>query len=121
MRNSIVNNLFTILLLLIYVNRGFFVSSVIEIDNPDGEINSVLELFVEFVTGEGNDIDEDGDQQNDQNYVQIVQHDFSQQVAQFLELANLSSININKLAFLTKEELPIQEFFFKVEQPPEMI
>jgi hypothetical protein len=52
--------------------------------------------------------------------VKIVQHDFSQQFAQFIELANLASININKFVIPTKEELPINNFYCRIEQPPEI-
>jgi hypothetical protein len=121
MQNTVVKHLITILLLLIYINRGFFVSSVEETYNPEGETNSVLELIVELVTGESNDIDEDGDQQSDCNHVQIIQHDFSQQFAQILELANLFSINKNNFRIPNKENLPSINFFDKIDKPPEMV
>ncbi|MCL2436143.1 MAG: hypothetical protein FWD09_08445 [Lentimicrobiaceae bacterium] len=116
----IVRNLLTILLLLVYINRGFFISSAYEMESPNGEINSVAELIVELITGEGNDIDEDGDMQTDCNYVEIVHHDFSQQVAQSIELANLFSKNIGKFRVSGKEDLPIEDFFSRIEQPPEV-
>ena len=120
MRNTAVKHLVTILLLLVYINRGFFISSVSEIEINDNEVNSVVEWIVEMVTGENNGIDEDGNRQSDCNYVQIVQHDFSQQFVQFLELANLFSISKNNFRIPNKENLPPINFFDKIDKPPEV-
>jgi hypothetical protein len=116
MRNSVVKNLITIFFLLIYINRGLFVSDAYEMENPNGELNSVVELLVELITGEGNDIDEDGDVQTDFSYVTIVQHDF----AQSFEAAKLFSKDIEKNRFPIKENFPVKGFYFQIDHPPEV-
>jgi hypothetical protein len=120
MRKPIVKHLLTIFILLVYINRGFFLSSAIEMENPDGETNSVLELVVELVIGESNDIDEDGDMQTDCNVVQIMQLDFSQHLTQSLELMNLSTGKISKFAIPHKENLPPIDYYNRIDQPPEV-
>ena len=121
MQNSTVKHLLTIILLLVYINRGFFISSADETKSNDNEINSVVEWLVEWVTGENNNFDEDGDSQSDCNYVKIVQHDFSQQFTKNLELANQFSINKNNFSIPNKENLPPINFFDKIDKPPEMV
>jgi len=121
MQNRAIKHFLTIILLLVYINRGFFVSSVNEIESNDSEVNSVVEWLVEWVTGENNNFDEDGDSQSDCNYVKIVQHDFSQQFAQNIELANLFSISKNNFRIPNKENLPPINFFDKIDKPPEMV
>ena len=122
MQKTVVKNLTIISLLLIYINRGLFVFGAYEIKyQGGGEVNSVIELFMQFITGEGNDIDEDGDLPTDYNHVNIVHYDFSQQFAQNLELANLFSKDREKTAFPNKENLPIKDFCVQIDQPPEMI
>jgi hypothetical protein len=117
--NKTVRFFLTIFLLLMYINRGFFFFFSVEMNNPDGEINSVVEYIVQLITGEDNGIDEDGDMQTECNFVQIVQHDFSQQLAQSIELQKLFSKEIEKFRFPLKEDLPIIDFFSQLEQPPE--
>jgi len=118
MQKPIVRHLMTIFLLLIYINRGFFISSAYEMESPNGEINSVAELLIELITGESNDIDEDGDMQTDCN--SVTPHDFSQQFAQSIELANLFSKNINKFRFSNNENLPGNNYYGQIDQPPEV-
>jgi hypothetical protein len=108
-------------LLLVYINRGAFIFSAYERENPEGEVNSVLEWVIQLVTGEENGIDEDGDVQTDCNCVQIVQYDFSQQLAQILELENLFSTNIKKTAFPTKENIPAKSFYGQIDHPPKIV
>ena len=120
MQNATVKHFLTIILLLVFINRGFFVSSADEMKSNDKEINSVVEWVMEMVTGESNNFDEDGDSQNDHNYVQIVQHDFTQHFTQILELANQFSINKNNFAIPNKENLPPINFFDKIDKPPEI-
>jgi len=108
------------LLLLVYINRGVFVTPY-EIENQSNkEINTVAEWLVELITGESNDIDEDGDMHTDCNSVNTVHHDFSQQIAQRIELMNLFSIDLNKLRFLSEEKIPVKDFYSLIERPPEV-
>jgi hypothetical protein len=115
-----VRQFLTITLLLLYLNRGLFISGATEMETPGGEINTVAEMLVALITGESNDIDEDGDNQTDCNHVKIVQHDFSQQLAQSIELMNLFSNNIIKHQIPDKEALPIKDFYCRIERPPEV-
>ena len=118
MQKPIVKYLIVILLALIYINRGLFISSAHEMENQGSkEINSVIELAWQLITGECNDIDEDGDLQTDCNHVKTVQHDFSN--AQSFELANLFSKNINK-RFSNKENFLAKDFCSQIDQPPEI-
>ena len=119
MQKTVVKYSIIFLLLLIYINRGVFVTPY-ELENQGGgELNTVAEWLVELITGESNDIDEDGDMQTDCNSVNIVHHDFSQQIAQRIELMNLFSIDINKLGFLSEEKIPVKDFYSLIERPPE--
>jgi hypothetical protein len=53
--------------------------------------------------------------------VKIIQHDFSQQMAKYLELANLSSQDIQKIAFPRKKDSPLGDFYSKIDHPPQLI
>jgi hypothetical protein len=107
------------LLLLVYINRGIFIVPY-EVENRGNkEINSVVEWVIQLVTGEENDIDEDGDLPSDCNSVKTVSHDFYQQIAQELEPQHLHSKNIAKLAFPNKEDIPQQGFYGQIDHPPE--
>ena len=121
MQKTAVKYSITFLFLLVYINRAVFVTPY-EIENHENkEINSVIEWVVEVITGEGNDIDEDGDMHTDCSCVGGTHHDFSQQLAQRIELANLFSKNIKQSIIPNKENLPVENFFSKIEQPPEVI
>ena len=85
----------------------------------DKEINSLIEYAMQVVNGESNDIDEDGDGQTDCNSVKIVQQDFSQQTSKYFELANLYYKNLEKFAFPNKEDFPLNDFYSKIDHPPE--
>ena len=106
-------------LLLMYINRGFFISDAVEINNPDGEVNSVAEWILQLITGESNDIDEDGDSQTGCYFVKILQPDFSQQLSKSINLANLFYKEI-KIGFPESEILPNIDYYCKIEQPPEV-
>ncbi|MDR0206457.1 MAG: hypothetical protein LBI45_04275 [Bacteroidales bacterium] len=120
MKNPAVRNLASIILLLLYINRGFFITGTNETKNPDGEINSVLEYIVELITGESNDIDEDGDSQTDCNSVKIVHHELSQQLAKSIDLLNFSLEKNIKYVIPDKENIPSLSFFDKIDKPPEV-
>jgi hypothetical protein len=120
MKNPTVRLLITIFLLLMYINRGFFISDADEMNNPDGEINTVIEYVVQLITGEGNDIDEDGDMQTCCSFVKVAQHDFLQQLAKTIELVNLFPQELNKNVLLMNEELPQNVFYCQIDQPPEV-
>ena len=110
----------TIILLLIYANRGFFISSA-EMETPGGEVNSVVEWAIQLITGYENGIDEDGDRQSDYNVVQMAHYDFSQHFAQTLALVNLFSKEREKNIIPNKETLPINDFYGKIDHPPKVV
>ena len=121
MQNAVVKYLMIIFLLLVYINRGFFITPY-EIENHGNkEINSIAEWVNKLITGEENDIDEDGDRQTDCNSVKIVQYVFSQQMAKYFELANLYSQDIEKIAFSRKEDFLSNDFYSKIDRPPQVI
>jgi hypothetical protein len=121
MPKTVVKYLMIAFLLMVYTNRGLFISAALEIDNQKkGEINSVIEWVIQLITGKENDIDEDSDSQSNCSFMKIVQHDFSQQIAQNFELTNLFSKNIDKF-ILYKENIPLKIFYTQIDQPPEMI
>ena len=107
--------------LLVYINRGMFIAPY-EVENYDNkELNSVAEWMSQLITGESNDIDEDGDGQTDCNSVKTVQHDFSQQMAKYFDLANLDCKNIEKSTFPSKDNFPSNDFYAKIDHPPQVI
>jgi len=121
MQKAVVKNITIILLMLVYINRGLFISTSYETESQDGiEINSVIEWAIQLITGEDNGIDEDGDSQSCCNFIKIVHHDFSQQMAKHFELANLFSTNIEKLTFPNKEIFLSNDFYARIDQPPEI-
>jgi len=120
MLKLVVKNLIITFLLIVYINRGLFITAY-EVENKGNkETNSVVEWVIELVTGTENGIDEDGDMQTDCNNVQVIQYDFSQNLAQIIELANLVSTDIKKTAFPTKENVPVKSFYSQIEHPPEV-
>jgi hypothetical protein len=91
---------------------------VYEVDNfENGELNTVIELLAVLVTGECNDIDEDGDEQSFFHCVSIIPHDFCQQTVQ----VNLCTKTTLKIEIPSKEELPSTIFYAQIENPPELI
>jgi len=103
--------------LLVYINRGLFVFAYEMENQGNGEINSVVEWIQQLVTGESNDIDEDGDMQTDYDYTQIPLYDFPQH---FIQL-DLFSIEIKKNKFPNKENFLVKNFRSQLDQPPEII
>ena len=104
-------------MLLVYINRGLFIFAY-ELENQgNGEINSLFEWVQQLVTGESNDIDEDGDTQTDLNFTQISLYDFQLHLIQL----NLYPIEIKKNKFPNKENFLLKDFRSQLDQPPEII
>ena len=121
MQNTVLRYLMIIFLLSVYINRGFFITPY-EIENHGNkEINSVAEWVYKLITGEENDLDEDGDEHSDCHSVKIVQYDFSQQMAKYLDLSNLPSHDIEKNKFSREEDFILSDFCFKIDHPPQSI
>ena len=122
MQKAIVKNIAIVLLMLIYINRGLFISADYEVESQDGsEVNSVIEWVLQLVTGEDNGIDEDGDSHSNCNFVKIVQHDFTQQISRNFELMNLFAKNIEKFVFSKKEDFLFNDFCTQIDKPPQMV
>jgi len=122
MPKIVIKYLMIAFLLVVYINRGLFVSSAYEIDNQDKvEINSVIEWIIQTITGKENGIDEDGDIQNSCNFVKIVQHDFSQQFTKNFDLTNLFSKKLDKLIVLRKTNISDIKFHSQIDHPPEVV
>ena len=121
MQKKFVKYSLTFLFLLVYINRGIFVFPYEAENNGSKEINTVIELLTQLITGESNNIDEDGDGQTDCNSVKIVQRDFSQQMANYFELANLFSKKLAPNTFPSEESIPQKEFYFQIDHPPQKI
>ena len=121
MQKVIVKYSIIFFLLLVYINRGVFITPYEFENHGNKEINSVVEWIAQLITGEENDIDEDGDLQNDYNSVNTPHYDCLQQFAQSLELANLFSKDIEKNSFPNAENIPQKEFFFQIDHPPQWI
>ena len=121
MRKTAVKYSILIFMLLIYINRGFFLVPF-EIENHDNkEINSVIEWITHLVTGESNDMDEDGDLQSDCNSVKTVSISHYQEFTQYHELLNIPSAITGKHTFPDEENIRQRDFYFQIDHPPQMI
>jgi hypothetical protein len=121
MQNSVVRFSIILCFLLIYLNRGLFITPYEIENNGNEEINSVAEWVMQLITGEGNDIDEDGDLQSDSFSVNIDTYNFHQEFAQYLDLLRLDSKTIGKISFSNTENIPHKGFYLQIDQPPESI
>jgi len=121
MQKAIVKHSTILLLLLIYINRGIFIAPYEAENNGNKEINSVIEWVTQLVTGESNDIDEDGDLHSDCNSVKTVSFNYYQEFAQHLELLKLHSAIIEKLAFSNKDNIFQKGFYTQIDHPPQTI
>ncbi|MCL2247565.1 MAG: hypothetical protein FWC10_10760 [Lentimicrobiaceae bacterium] len=121
MQKVVVKYLIIFFLLLVYINRGVFITPYELENNGNKEINSLIEWITQLIIGEENDIDEDGDLQNDYNSVNTLHHDYLQQFAQSLELANLFSKDIAENKFPNEENSLICDFYLQIDHPPQWI
>ena len=108
-------------LLLVYINRGIFITPYEFENKGNKEINSVIERITQLITGEENDIDEDGDLQNDSNSANTLHCDFLQQFAQSQGLTNLFSKDIAETRFPNKENFLTSDFYPQIDHPPQKI
>jgi len=109
------------LFLLVYINRGLFITPY-EFENQcNEEINSVIEWAIQLVTGVSNNIDEDGDSQSDCNSIKIISYNFYHEFTQHLELLSLYSKSMEKMVFPKKESIPQKSFYTQIDHPPQKI
>ena len=90
-----------------------FVSSAYEVDSQGGgEVNTLIELIALLVTGECNDVDEEGDEQSNFHFVKIVQLDFGIQcLHNVLPCWWCCSIHILSLFILSGKDTKIIDSF----------
>jgi len=117
MQKTVVKYSIIFLLLAVFINRGLFVTPYEAENQGDREINSVIEWVLELVTGESNDIDEDGDFHTDCSFTHIFLYDFPQQ----LVLINIVAKDIKTIGFPHMEIIPYKDFYCQIDHPPEMI
>jgi len=119
MQNTVVKYSIILFLLLTYINRGIFITPY-EIENQGNkEINSIIELITQLVTGESNDIDEDGDLQSDCNSVNVATFYYYQEIAQYLDLLSLYSKDLGKILFSDKDKFLLTDFYSQIDHPPQ--
>ena len=108
-----------------YINRGLFVDtseasfmSSHNISHTENEINSVLELIF-CLTGNTNDIDEDGDSPETYSF-SFVQPFIFQNFAQTLEQNNLFSIDLTKKFHVSSDAIFSLSVYGQIDHPPEV-
>ena len=123
LKNSL-NGLLIIFLMLSYLNRGLFVdtseASAVpssQISQTKNEINSVLELIFKL-TGNENDIEEDGDLPEFYSFSAIVELLAYQDFAQTLQ-NNLFSKEIKKTYCVFSDTIFSQPVYGQIDHPPE--
>jgi hypothetical protein len=105
-------------LALLFFNRALFYSPY-EIENNGSEINSVLELVLQYFTGHDNGIDEDGNLQESCHIAKIIQPFFSQQFSNCIDLQNKFSLEKVKFIFSVKENIPTKPLLGTIDHPPQ--
>jgi hypothetical protein len=108
----------TVCFLLIYVNRGLFIASVETDFNSGCEINSVAEWLLELVTGQSNNLDEDGNSHDTCNSHQTLQIFTAHQVLQMLEMWNKPAADAEKIFFPVNESIPDLYLVMQIDHPP---
>ncbi|MCL2329219.1 MAG: hypothetical protein FWC39_12010 [Bacteroidetes bacterium] len=120
MQKTFVKYSLIFLLTVVYVNRGFFITPYEMENHGNKEVNSIIEWVAQLITGESNDIDEDGDAQSHCNSVKTVNVNFCQELTQYLDLLDLYSKSIEKFEFPSEENLPLKDFCFQIDHPPQV-
>jgi hypothetical protein len=121
MQNTVVRFSIIFLFLLVYLNRGLFITPYEIENNGKEEINSVVEWVIQLITGESNDIDEDGDLQSDSFLVSIDNFDFFQELVQYFDSLSLHSKKLGKIVFQNKENILQKGVYTLIDHPPEVV
>ena len=119
MQKNVVKYSVTFFFLLVYINRSIFITPYEVENHKNKETNSVLEWITQLVTGESNDIDEDGNSQNDCNAVKTITHVYYQEFAQYFDLLSSYSKNLEKTFFPNEENILQKDFSFQIDHPPQ--
>ena len=125
MLKTSLNGLLIVFLMLSYLNRGLFVNNMSEgnlsysnhTSQTGNEINSVLELILNL-TGNVNDIDEDGDLPESYCF-SFVQPFIFQNLTQTLEQNDLFSKDITKKFYVTSDAIFSLSVYGQIDHPPE--
>jgi hypothetical protein len=117
MRKTVVKYLIIFFLLLVYINRGVFIAPYETENHGNNETNSIIEWIAQLVTGESNDIDEDGDMQSDCNSVNTF---FYPELVQYLDLLNFHSKS-TEIIFPRKENFYLKDFYTQIDHPPQIV
>ena len=121
MQRAVVKYSIVIFFLLVYINRGLFISATYEVENKDGnEVNSVIEWVSQLITGEDNGIDEDGDLQSDCNSVKVVSYNYYQEFAKYFDSLNLYSKSLKKTAYPNNKNILQIGFYTQIDHPPQV-
>ena len=121
MRKTAVKHATIFFLLLIYINRGIFITPYEAKNHGNKELNSIIEWVTELITGESNDIDEDGDSHSDCNSVKTISCNFYQEFAQYLDLLGSYSKKIGRIVFPNQENLLQTGFYTQIDHPPQKV
>ena len=119
MQKAVVKYSVIFFLLLVYINRGVFIAPYDFENHGNKETNSLIEWIMQLVTGESNDIDEDGDSQTDCNSVKTISCFYYQEFANCLDLLKSYSKKIEKNTFPNEGNIPQKDFFFQIDHPPQ--
>jgi len=114
-----------IVLLFIFLNRGLFVAmpeTEINLGEKSSkqEINSFIELLAGLITGENNNIDEDGDSSESLNTVKITQTFIYQTFSLSLETREKFAETKPKLQFPDSEKIPQLLVYGQIDHPPQL-
>ena len=124
MLKNTLNGLLIVFLMLSYLNRGLFVDmsearfvSSNQISHTENEINSMLELIF-ALTGNGNEIDEDGNSPETYNSINFIQPLVYQDFARTLQ-NNLFSKDIKKNFCVFSDAIFSLSVYGQIDHPPE--
>lgn len=121
MLKKTLNILLIVFLTLSYLNRGLYVdmseANLASNTHSKGEINSVLEFIIDL-TGNANDIDEDGDTPEAYGF-SVVEAFISQNFAQTLEQNNLFSKDIKRTFRVFSDLIFSQSVYGQIDHPPQ--
>ena len=119
MRSNCFKYCIMFLLLIVYINRGFFVAMPeIEMSSSNSaEINSLLEVILNLAGGE-NDIDEDGDLPENYGAAKTVQPLIDQDAADACTACHF--VPVRKILFLIDEVLASLDTYGTIDHPPEI-
>ena len=124
MLKTSLNVLLIVFLMLSYLNRGLFIdmsegnsSSSNHTSQTKNEINSILELIF-ALTGNPNDIDEDGDTPEAYSF-SIVEPFVFADFAQTLEQNNLFSKDIKRTFYVSSDAIFSLLVYGQIDHPPQ--